>query len=228
MFRRALITVVLAAATSIALVVALIPAAGAASSAGSGGAGRPGLARGSELSLSRAPAGLRAAVRGTLGVGNGSVSSDPQQAELTARHGAAGDGFGDAVAISGSTAVVGAPGKSSNTGAAYVFVRSGTAWSEQAKLTDPHGVANDDFGASVAISGSTALVGASGKNSGTGAAYAFARSGTAWSRQATLKASDGAAGNNFGASVAISSSTAVIGAPFKNSTTGAAYVFGGL
>ena len=77
------------------------------------------------------------------------------------------------MAISGSIAVVGAWGKNSNTGAAYVYVGSGTTWSQQAELTASDGAVSDLFGQSVAISGSTAMVGAWGKNLGTGAAYVF-------------------------------------------------------
>jgi hypothetical protein len=77
----------------------------------------------------------------------------------------------------------------------------------------------------VALSGSTAVVGAPGNNSFTGAAYVFARSGAAWSQQAELTASDSADGDSFGSSVALAKSTSVVGAPDKDSFTGAAYVF---
>ncbi len=148
-----------------------------------------------------------------------------QRAKLTASNAAPGDFFGDTVAISDSTAVVGAPLKNSSTGGAYVFERTGTAWSQQARLTDPDAAHGDFFGSSVAISGSTAVVGAPRKDSLTGAAYVFERTGTAWSQQARLTDPDAAQGDFFGSSVAISGSTAVVGAPRKDSLTGAAYVF---
>ncbi len=179
-------------------------------------------APGSGLTLAQAPAGLRTAVRRTLGLPAVPASSAFQQAKLTAADGAANDQLGWSVAISKSTAVVGAPGKNVNAGAAYVFVRSGTAWSQQAELT---AAASDRFGTSVAISGSTVVVGAVGNASGTGAVYVFVRSGTAWSQQAELTASDAASGDAFGSSVAISGSTMAVGAPNKNLQTGAAYVF---
>ena len=69
-------------------------------------------------------------------------------------------------------ASLGAPGETS-PGAAYVFTRSGTAWSQQAKLTATDAVSGDDFGLSVALYGSTAVAGAPYKNSNTGAAYLF-------------------------------------------------------
>ena len=69
-------------------------------------------------------------------------------------------------------ASLGAPGETS-PGAAYVFTRSGTAWSQQAKLTASDGASRDSFGGSVTISASTALVGAPNNNSVTGAAYVY-------------------------------------------------------
>jgi len=148
-----------------------------------------------------------------------------QQAELTASDGVAYDHFGVSVAISGSTTVVGAFGRNSFTGAAYVFVRSGTIWSQQAELTASDGAASDEFGWSVDISGSTAVVGALLKNNATGAAYMFVRSGTIWSQRAELTASDGAASDSFGFRVAISGPTVLVAAPYKDSNTGTAYVF---
>lgn len=148
-----------------------------------------------------------------------------QQAKLTASDNAAGDDFGWSVAVSGTTAVVGAWVKNSSTGAAYVYVRSGTTtWTQQAKLAASDGAANDNFGISVALSGSTAIVGASGMNSSKGSAYVFVRSGAAWIQQTKLVASDGAAADYFGMSVAISGSRVLTGA-YKNSATGAAYIY---
>ena len=182
-------------------------------------------ALGAKMSLAQAPAGLQAAARRTLRAPAGPAGRAVQQAKLTASDGVPGDTFGNSVAISGSTAVVGAFYKNSQAGAAYVFVRSGTAWSQQAKLTASDGFSFDRFGYSVAISGPTVVVGAYGKNSETGAAYVFARSGTAWSQQAKLTASDAQSFDDFGYSVAICGSTVVVGAPAKHRFTGAAYVF---
>ena len=160
-----------------------------------------------------------------------------EQAKLTAADGAADDHFGYMVAISGDTALVGAPFKSvdgqSQAGAAYVFVRSGASWSERAELTAPDGAAGDCFGRSLALSGDTALIGAWGKSvagqSQAGAAYVFTRSAASWSEQAELTASDGAADDELGFSVALSGDTALLGAWGKSvagqSQAGAAYVF---
>jgi hypothetical protein len=182
----------------------------------------------------------------------------------------AGDNFGWSVAVSGDTVVVGAYGEDSSTtginstpdeaasfaGAAYVFVRNGTTWSEQAYIK-PAAVgtlqAGDQFGYSVAVAGDTMVVGANREGSSTtginstpnesagfaGAAYVFVRSGTTWSQQAYLKASQVTASDNFGSSVAVSSDTVVVGAIGEDSSTtginstpdegasfaGAAYVF---
>jgi hypothetical protein len=160
-----------------------------------------------------------------------------QQAKLTASDGAADDVFGIAVALSGDTALIGARqavvAGHMNQGAAYVFVRSGDTWNEQARLTASNGVAFDLFGDAVALSGDTAVIGAAfadpGGNDAQGAAYVFARSGSAWNEQAILGASDAAAGARFGGAVAVSGDTALVGAGFAtvggNANQGAAYVF---
>ena len=171
--------------------------------------------------LGLAPAGLRAAVSKTLGRPDARTCL---QAELTAADGAEGDELGVSVAISGSTAVVGAPDRNSDTGAVYVFVRSGKTWTQQAELTAANAAADEGFGASVAISRSTVVVSAEWELN-NGAVYVFARSGKTWSQQAELTAA--AAGGDFGVSVAISGSTVMVGALGieKEFTRGAVYVF---
>ena len=149
-----------------------------------------------------------------------------QQAKFTAGDAATSDQFGTSVSLSGDTALIGAYGKGTNAGAAYAFLRSGTTWAQQAKLIASDRAAGDWFGISVGLVGDTALIGANGKTSSTGAAYEFDRSGTAWTQGAKLTANDGVAGDNFGWSVSLSADTALVGAYFKGSMTGAAYVFG--
>jgi hypothetical protein len=154
------------------------------------------------------------------------------QQKLTASDGAASDQFGSSVALSGDTALVGAyyddVGANANQGSAYVFTRTGTTWSQQQQLTASDGAANDYFGSSVALSGDTALVGASYDAVGQGSAYVFTRTGTTWSQQQKLTASDGAADDYFG-TVALSGDTALVGAPHDdvgaNGNQGSAYVF---
>jgi hypothetical protein len=172
-----------------------------------------------------------------------SGTSWTEQAKLTAGDGAAADGFGRSVALSsdGNTALVGAVGDDTtagfDAGSAYMFVRSGTAWTPQAKLTAGDGAADDLFGISVSLSsdGNTALVGAfrgdTAAGTDAGSAYVFMRSGTSWTEQAKLTAGDGAADDNFGWSVSLSSdgNTALVGAWLDDigalSDAGSAYVF---
>jgi len=168
-----------------------------------------------------------------------SGTSWSQQAELTPTGGATG-WFGQSVALSGDTALVGAfhdtVGANADQGSAYVFTRSGTSWTQQAKLLAADGSAGDEFGWSVAISGDTALVGPQyysvpwGPHQGS--AYVFVRSGTSWSQQAQLLAADGMPYDQFGYAVALSGDTALVGAPWQGGNGnpadhahGAAYVF---
>jgi uncharacterized repeat protein (TIGR01451 family) len=155
------------------------------------------------------------------------------EAHLIAADAAANDNFGGAVAVSGNTAVVGAFSKTVGgnvlQGAAYVFVQNGTAWVQQQELTASDGGTMNAFGASVAISGDTIIVGAFvkkvGNNDGQGAVYVFTRSGSTWTQQQELTASDGAQNNGFGMTASMDGNTAVIGAPGGNGGKGAAYIF---
>lgn len=142
-----------------------------------------------------------------------------QQDKFIASDAAASDGFGWSVAVSADTALVGAIGDDDSgnySGSAYVFVRSGGVWTEQAKLTASDSAAFDEFGHSVAVSGDTAVVGAlyDTHTGGTeaGSVYVFIRSGGVWTQQAKLTASDAAATENFGISVAVSGDMALVGA----------------
>jgi hypothetical protein len=159
-----------------------------------------------------------------------------QQAKLTASDAAAGDAFGQAVAISGDTVVVGAADKGEGflvlSGAAYVFTRAGSAWTQQAKLTasDPH--FGDQFGWAAALDGDTLVVAAIGYGDPAlqaGAAYVFVRSGETWTEQAKLTASDAEADDALGlGGVDLSGDTIVAGAPREDENgtdAGAAYVF---
>ena len=155
-----------------------------------------------------------------------------QQAELTLPNPGAVDLFGESVAVSGDTAVVGAQLGLGGAGAVNVYVRTNGVWARQATLTAADGAAGHEFGMTVAISGGTVVVGAPDHEaSGTGGrAYVFTRSGTTWTLQQELAAPDGASGDFFGNSVAVSGDTAVVGAyeraaPGTNDTAGAAYVF---
>ena len=158
------------------------------------------------------------------------------QAKLIAEDGVANDLFGFSVSVSGDTAIISAHSDDDNgnsSGSAYVFTRSGSVWSQQAKLIAGDAAANDLFGVSVSVSGDTAVIGASlndDNGNASGSAYVFTRSGGVWSQQAKLLAADGAANDQFGRSVSVSGDTAVVGAYLDDNTTiitdsGSAYVF---
>ncbi len=187
-----------------------------------------------------------------------------QQAYLKASNPGQSDEFGEAVAIEGDTIVVGAYGEDGSywgvnpgpvaeadnnapsSGAAYIFVRNGDYWSQQAYLKASNANMDDQFGRSVAVSGNTVLVGARLEDSNAtgvngnqsnntqpdaGAAYVFVRSGSAWSQQAYLKAPHTDWYDLFAWSVSLSGNTAVCGAPGISvsdnlgARSGAAYVF---
>ena len=155
-----------------------------------------------------------------------------QIAKLTASDAERGDQFGYSVAISGNLAVVGARldrEGGSASGAGYVFDGS-RGWDQVTKLTASDAAANDQFGTSVAISGDLAIVGAPGdRDDGpdSGSAYLFDGS-TGWSQIAKLTASDAAAVDRFGTSVAINGDLAIVGAPLDDDggpDSGSAYLF---
>jgi len=156
-----------------------------------------------------------------------------QEAKLLASDGAYTDCFGCSVSIDGDYALIGAIGDDDNgasSGSAYVFKRTGTSWSEEAKLLPSDGAKEDWFGLSVSIDGDYALIGASTNwiNAGTGSAYVFKRDGTTWTQEAKLLASDGADGDYFGKSVSIDGDYALIGAygdDDNGADSGSAYVF---
>jgi len=172
------------------------------------------------------------------------------QAYLKASAPDTSDHFGRNVALDGDTLVIGVPDEDSagigvnsgletsnaesGSGAVYVFVRNNGVWSQQAYIKASNTGGGDAFGASVAISGDTVVVGAPGEDghlltgstssppdntttgdgaSASGAAYVFTRSGTTWSQQAYIKASNAGANDNFGTSVAINVDTLTVGAP---------------
>lgn len=156
-----------------------------------------------------------------------------EEAKLAASDAAAGDQFGYRVSVSEDTALVGAQGNvdaGASTGSAYVFVRNGTTWSQQAKLAPSGAAAYDYFGSAVSVEGDTALVGAYRGNLSLdvpGSVYVFARSGTTWSQQAELKATGATTLNQFGGTVSLSGSTALVGASWgiSDGIRGLAYVF---
>jgi FG-GAP repeat protein len=160
-----------------------------------------------------------------------------QQARLNADDGATNDFLGQSVALSGDTVIAGAWGANiggnTDQGAAYIFTRSGTTWSQQAKLIAPDGMPNDSFGQTVSLDADTALAGAPfakvGDNFLQGAAYVFTRSGATWSLQTKLTTDDGQPLDRLGFAVALDGNGALcsaLGASFNGEPNrGAAYVF---
>ncbi len=167
-------------------------------------------------------------------------------------------GFGGAVALSGTTLAIGAPSESTgaigvngipmgkliaSSGAVYVFTTDGTTWTQDAFIKASNTSAAAQFGGAVALSGDTLVVGSAfetgiskgingdqtttGSNQ-SGAVYVFRRTGTTWSQEAYIKASDAAGDAGFGESVAIAGDTLVVGAPRAvtgNGKTGQVYAF---
>ena len=167
-----------------------------------------------------------------------------QQAEVSASHGVSGEEFGESVAVSGRTIVIGTPSyvvasDNREQGAAYVFTRPASGWAnatQTARLTAAKGQSEELFGASVSVAGDTIVVGAPfrevAKHTDQGAAFVFVKPASGW-RNATptakLSAARGAVDEFFGESVAISGRTVVVGAPShrvgKNAMQGTADLF---
>jgi len=143
--------------------------------------------------------------------------------------------LGRSVAISddGATALAGGPRDAKSLGAAWVFAREGSTWAQQgAKLLGGHEAGHGQFGGSVALSGDgdTALVGARADHSftNTGAAWAFARTGSTWMQQGErLTGAGETAGGEFASSVTLSDDgeTALIGGVANEGGAGAAWAF---
>ena len=148
--------------------------------------------------------------------------------------------FGFSVDIQGDTVVIGARflnfdnNPSQKYGAAYVWTRSGSTWTQQQRLEHPTPVSFDGFGASVAISGNTIAVGVTGRDvspsvTSTGSVCVFTISGSTWTLQQELVANDPQAGAQFGAKVDIDGDNIAVGVPFQNidgvGSAGSVYVF---
>ena len=157
-----------------------------------------------------------------------------QRAKLIADDAKAGDLFGNAVAMSGDTVLIGAAGVDDagpDAGAAYIFIRSGAEWMQQAKLIGADIGIFDRFGTTVALHENTAVVGASGKDEAgadSGAVYVFVQNGAVWTQQTKLTHLDAVPGDEFGFSVAINGDTLLVGAHLSDSAgpdSGAVYLF---
>ena len=152
-----------------------------------------------------------------------------EEQQITADDGATNAEFGVAVALHGTTAMVGAQqatiGANEDQGAVYVFDHAGSGWTQSQKFTSNDGAPFDTFGNAVAFQGDTAIVGSYGATVNDlayqGTAYVFTRSNGTWSQAQKLTSDDGTDFNYFGYSVALDGTTAFIGADLL----GAVYVF---
>jgi len=143
---------------------------------------------------------------------------------------------GASVSLSGdgNTAVVGGPGDNDETGAAWVFTRSGGVWTQQgsklvgADVVGP-GAAEQGYSVSLSGDGNTAIVGGIGDHTLGGAAWVFTRSGGVWNQQAKLVGADvvapGFAEQGYSVSLSGDGNTAIVGGPFDSNSAGAAWVF---
>jgi len=155
--------------------------------------------------------------------------------ELNADDAVDNDQFGTAVSLKGDTAIISAATATvdgnDHQGAAYIFNQAGGTWTQTQKLVADDGAAGDQFGWTVALDGTTAVVGANGNNAAQGAAYVFTLDGGSWSQSAKLTADDGVGNDQLGYAVAIRGTTAMIAAPNAtvgaNVAQGAVYVFDG-
>jgi hypothetical protein len=141
--------------------------------------------------------------------------------------------FGISVDLDGDTLLIGANRDDDNgirSGSAYVYTRSGTTWTQQAKLIASDGAEEERFGIDVALEGDTAMIGSETPDNGdnSGSVYVFTRTGTTWTEQQKLLASDGAAVDWFGFYIALDGDTALFAASQdddKGSNSGSVYVF---
>ena len=171
--------------------------------------------------------------RGAVYVYDGSSSDWSQVGKVVADAGNPGDGFGYSLAATTTHMVVGAGGSDGGQGAAFVFADDGGAWTQQGRLVADDGATGEDFGYAVAILDTTLIVGADraavNGNTQQGAAYVFAQDGGAWAQTQKLTASDGATDEFYGAFVALSDQSALIGVPYAtvdgHAVQGAAYFY---
>lgn len=152
-----------------------------------------------------------------------------QTQKLTGDDGASFDHLGLALAVQGSTILVGAPSKNILTGEAYVFSRSNHFWNQTQTVIADDSAPFDQFGASLALDHATALIGApsaiANGHASQGAAYVFASSGGTLTQTQKITSSDGANNDSFGFALALAGNRAIVGAPAKNSERGEAYAF---
>jgi hypothetical protein len=161
---------------------------------------------------------------------NGTLWSFEQK--LTPSAGANGDQFGNAISIFEKRLLIGAVNEAGNfTGAAYVFLNDGGTWGQEQRLAAPTPEVFSFYAATVALGDDRALVGArdgNGSINGSGAVFAYRRTGNTWTFEQRISAPDAAASDSFGSAVSLEGDLAAIGARFDDTTasnTGSVYVF---
>ncbi len=237
----------MAAGATAALVIAVLPGAGMAATTGftqtdklTASDAAAGDALGNSIAISAERIVVGASHENESGTESGAVyvfepdgnGNHTQTARLTATDATAFDRFGYSVALSGDRLVIGAHGDDDNgseSGAVYVFDPDGNGgYTQTARLTATDGAVEDQFGYSVALSGTRIVVGSHGDNDYAGAAYVFDPDGNGGYTETKLTATDADPSDKLGESVAISGDRIVTGAPYdtENATyAGAVYVF---
>jgi hypothetical protein len=173
------------------------------------------------------------AARGAVYMYDGSTSDWTQTAKIVADSGNPGDAFAFSLAATPTRMVAGANGVAGGQGAAFVFADQGGSFEQEARLVADDGAAGDDLGYAVAIFDSTVIVGADrapiGSNTQQGAAYVFKFEDGAWTQTQKLTSSDRQTDEFFGAFVALSDQSALVGVPYAtvdgNAVQGAAYFY---
>lgn len=170
---------------------------------------------------------VAAAPMAALAILTGLAAAGPSPARAAAASQVAARNLvGSSVAISGVTAVIGAPGVDFDTGVAYVYVRSGENWRKRATLTDPRDARGDYFAEAVsAYSTKTSTYLVIGDGTGN-IAYVYAGSGGTWRLQQKLRDPGHSSADDFGGTVAISGTTLVIGSPGVGYDFGVTYIYG--
>ena len=147
--------------------------------------------------------------------GNGDGGSWEETATVASASVEVGDGFGMALSVEGNTLMIGAPKTGGNQGGVYVFQRAnaGSEWTEITILKGAGTQTGDELGGAVSLAGEFALVGAPGRNEGTGAVVVFRSQGGGWIEVGTLEGSAAGAGERFGAALAADGDRILVGAP---------------
>jgi sugar lactone lactonase YvrE len=161
----------------------------------------------------------RDSTKGGAYVFSGSGTTWIQEQTMTLADGAVGDFFGDASSLGSDAVIIGAPGRTTTlapgTGAAFVFRKPATSWTQTQQILSSDAAEGDRFGTAISQYGKVVIVGAPGvdvTNPNEGSAYLFSDMSGTFEQEAKLTAPGGRSGDWFGASVAVDMTTAVVGA----------------